>query len=608
MTEGFKGTVLVVDDEPANLGVLFEYLGEAGFKVLVAENGHSALERVKRTQPDVILLDVKMPDIDGFEVYELLQERGQVENTTVIFLSVMSEAETIAKGLDLNAVDYITKPFQPLEVVARVAKHLALRNLRIELEKKNAQLSREIEDRKAAENALRVERDNFFNILENLPDGIYIVDQNYKVQYVNSALKEEFGLAEGQACFEYFHGREDVCPWCQNPKVFAGETVRWQWQSEKSQKIYDLIDTPLKNPDGSVWKLEIFRDITDRVNTEEALAEKSSYLDNILRSATENAIVTTDLDFRITYFNPLAEKIFGFSQEQAIGKLIREIRPVEVADDRFQQGLKNIRVQGEHRYDTVLEIDGKPRQISSRLSGIIGPKGKLIGYARFSRDTTDKKRAEEALRDLAVMEERQRLARDLHDSMTQSLSSLILLTDNALHLHQDGRYDRISSSLERLKETAQQTLKEMRLLLYQLQLTGDEQVDLFEILSTRLESVEYRLGIETNLQIDIVGSMPKAWESDIFYIIIEALNNALKHSGADQVSVSLQGNSYEIEVQVSDNGSGFDPVTLADCGMGLGNMNARADHLGGKLSINSQAGKGTQVYLTIKRVGKDMAH
>ncbi|MBC8509489.1 MAG: response regulator [Chloroflexi bacterium] len=608
MIDEIKGTILVVDDEPANLGVLFEYLQDAGFKVLVAENGRSALERVERTQPDIILLDVKMPDIDGFEVYRLMRERGKTDRTTVIFLSVMSEAETVAKGLELNAVDYITKPFQPLEVIARVEKHLALRNLRLELEEKNLQLAQEIEERKAAENALRLERDNFFNILENLPDGIYIVDQNYKVQYVNSALKEEFGLAEGQACFEYFHGREDVCPWCQNPKVFAGETVRWQWQSEKNQKIYDLIDTPLKNPDGSVWKLEIFRDITDRVNTEEALAEKSSYLDNILRSATENAIVTTDLDFRITYFNPLAEKIFGFSQEQAIGKLIREIRPVDVADDRFQQGLENIRVQGEHRYDTVLEIDGKPRQISSRLSGIIGPKGKLIGYARFSRDTTDKKRAEEALRDLAVMEERQRLARDLHDSMTQSLSSLILLADNALHLHQDGRYDRISSSLERLKETAQQTLKEMRLLLYQLQLTGDEQVDLFEILSTRLESVEYRLGIETNLQIDIVGSMPKAWESDIFYIIIEALNNALKHSGADQVSVSVQGNSYEIEVQVSDNGSGFDPVTLADCGMGLGNMSARADHLGGTLSIISQAGKGTQVQLTIKRVGKEMAH
>ena len=608
MIDEIKGTILVVDDEPANLGVLFEYLQDAGFKVLVAENGRSALERVERTQPDIILLDVKMPDIDGFEVYRLMRERGKTDRTTVIFLSVMSEAETVAKGLELNAVDYITKPFQPLEVIARVEKHLALRNLRLELEEKNLQLAQEIEERKAAENALRLERDNFFNILENLPDGIYIVDQNYKVQYVNSALKEEFGLAEGQACFEYFHGREDVCPWCQNPKVFAGETVRWQWQSEKNQKIYDLIDTPVKNPDGSVWKLEIFRDITDRVNTEEALAEKSSYLDNILRSATENAIVTTDLDFRITYFNPLAEKIFGFSQEQAIGKLIREIRPVDVADDRFQQGLENIRVQGEHRYDTVLEIDGKPRQISSRLSGIIGPKGKLIGYARFSRDTTDKKRAEEALRDLAVMEERQRLARDLHDSMTQSLSSLILLADNALHLHQDGRYDRISSSLERLKETAQQTLKEMRLLLYQLQLTGDEQVDLFEILSTRLESVEYRLGIETNLQIDIVGSMPKAWESDIFYIIIEALNNALKHSGADQVSVSVQGNSYEIEVQVSDNGSGFDPVTLADCGMGLGNMSARADHLGGTLSIISQAGKGTQVQLTIKRVGKEMAH
>jgi len=191
MKQEYKNTILVVDDEAANLGVLFEFLREADYKVLVAEDGVSALDVVARSQPDIILLDVKMPDMDGFEVYEQLQEMELTSDITVIFLSVLSETENIVRGLDLNAVDYITKPFQPMEVVARVEKHLALRNLRLELEEKNAQLSREIEDRIAAENALRVERDNFFNILESMPDGIYIVDQDYNVQYAKEVCKNK---------------------------------------------------------------------------------------------------------------------------------------------------------------------------------------------------------------------------------------------------------------------------------------------------------------------------------------------------------------------------------------------------------------------------------
>ncbi len=306
MTNEINGTILVVDDEAANLGVLFEFLHAAGFKVLVAENGRRAIETVERVNPDIILLDIKMPDIDGFEVYRQLKERGLTEDMSVIFLSILAETEDIIRGLDMNAVDYITKPLHPQEVVARVQKHLAVRNLHYELEEKNAQLTREIEERKAAEKALRVERDSFINILESMPDGIYIVDQDYMVQYTNPVLEAEFGMVSGQRCFEYFHDLEDVCSWCKNERVFSGETIRWEWEFEKNKKTYDLIDTPLKNADGSVWKIQIFRDVTERKQIEESLAEKTDYLDSIMRSATEDAIVTTDTDYRITYFNPMA--------------------------------------------------------------------------------------------------------------------------------------------------------------------------------------------------------------------------------------------------------------------------------------------------------------
>ncbi|MFQ5625334.1 MAG: response regulator, partial [Methyloligellaceae bacterium] len=88
MKEERKGIVLAVDDEPANLGVLFEYLKQADYRVLIAENGRAALERVKRARPDIVLLDIKMSDMDGFELYRRMKEIELTADTPVIFLSV----------------------------------------------------------------------------------------------------------------------------------------------------------------------------------------------------------------------------------------------------------------------------------------------------------------------------------------------------------------------------------------------------------------------------------------------------------------------------------------------------------------------------------------
>jgi len=155
MTDSNKQSILVVDDNPNNLGVLSEFLGEMGYEILVARDGESALQKANYAAPDLILLDVMMPGIDGFETCHQLQSQSDTNEIPVIFMTALSDSPDKVKGLSLGAVDYITKPFQQDEVLARVQLHLKLSALKQSLATQNCQLKREIETRRAAEAALQ---------------------------------------------------------------------------------------------------------------------------------------------------------------------------------------------------------------------------------------------------------------------------------------------------------------------------------------------------------------------------------------------------------------------------------------------------------------------
>jgi light-regulated signal transduction histidine kinase (bacteriophytochrome)/ActR/RegA family two-component response regulator len=149
-----KGTILVVDDTLTNLEVLFGFLDDAGFKVLFAEDGESAVEKARYARPNLILLDILMPGIDGFETCRRLQEEEATRSIPVIFLTALTDTTDKVKGFSLGAVDFITKPLQYEEVLARVETHLRIQTLTQQLQAQNQRLEHEIQERKQVEAAL----------------------------------------------------------------------------------------------------------------------------------------------------------------------------------------------------------------------------------------------------------------------------------------------------------------------------------------------------------------------------------------------------------------------------------------------------------------------
>ena len=137
--------ILLVDDNPTNLQVLYQTLEGRGYNLLVAKNGETALSIVQKAEPELVLLDIMMPGIDGYEVCRQLKENPETNKIPVIFLSALTDTQDKVRGLDLGAVDYIGKPFQPEEVIARVNTHLTIHRLQREVQEQRDELERELQ-------------------------------------------------------------------------------------------------------------------------------------------------------------------------------------------------------------------------------------------------------------------------------------------------------------------------------------------------------------------------------------------------------------------------------------------------------------------------------
>ena len=243
---------------------------------------------------------------------------------------------------------------------------------------------------------------------------------------------------------------------------------------------------------------------------------------------------------------------------------------------------------------TLFVITSRVREFSQQEIELLTSIGGQIGGA------VENAQLYEQAQQVAVVEERQRLARELHDSVTQSLHGSTLLAEAGQRLAKDGDLERTRGYFIRLGEISQQALKEMRLLVYELRPFALREVGLIGALQTRLDSVEKRAGVEAQLSVEGEIELPEIVEDALFRIAQEALNNALKHAKPASVVVTLrvEGETPDqhVVLEVVDDGVGFDGHAVGEKGgIGLVSMRERTEKLGGDLVVRSTPGEGTSV-------------
>ncbi|HEY9653776.1 MAG TPA: PAS domain S-box protein [Coleofasciculaceae cyanobacterium] len=278
-----KEQILVVDDTYENLKLVSDFLRDAGFKILIAKSGIQALKLLENAVPDLILLDVMMPEMNGFETCQYLKGWEKTRDIPVIFMTAATDASDPTckvQGLTLGAVDYITKPIQLEEVLARVKTHLHLRSL-------TRQLQQEICERKQAEAAIVQSERNYRELVETSQDIIWSVDEQGNFTFINSAVKRIFGYEPEEMLgrpFSDFAPPEQVTVDQSGLKyVLSGESVfgyETKYLAKDGRPIYLLRNTIPKRDAGGrvIGATGTATDITARKQAARLLAGQNHIL------------------------------------------------------------------------------------------------------------------------------------------------------------------------------------------------------------------------------------------------------------------------------------------------------------------------------------------
>ena len=289
----------------------------------------------------------------------------------------------------------------------------------------------------------------------------------------------------------------------------------------------------------------------------------------------------------------------------------------KVAQDGISVLSNKVNGEGNHRYMHNIGIHSHlcvPLRIKDKVIGVISAASDRESAFDQSDETIlqtlsnqvsvaiENARLYEQARHLAILDERQRLARELHDSVTQSLYGISLYAQAAAGNIKAKQVDQAAEYIEDIQNTAQESLADMRLLIYELRPPILDKEGLIAALQNRLISVEDRARIKSSLQTNLSERLPAQFEEGIYQITREALNNIIKHARAKNVSIQIQQVSESILVEISDDGIGFEPETARREGrLGLVSMQEHAQAQGWNLKIESSPGNGTRIKVEIEK-------
>ena len=574
--------ILLVDDQPANLLALEAVLADLGHNLVKASSGEDALRRLLTHDFAVILLDVQMHGMDGFETARLIRDREKSRHTPIIFLTAFeSNRLSVQEAYSLGAVDYLVKPLIPVILRAKVTGFVELFEKAEQIKRQAEQIRqmerREFEEALAQENArLRESEQRFARFMQYLPGLAWIKDLQGRYVYANDAALKTFRAPQA------IHGKTD-------DELFTPQTAALFKQNDEraiaSGTGLQVIET-LEHADGIVHHSIVTKfpivgsdgtlalvggmaiDISERLQAEEALRQSEARYRAIFDGSLDS-IVMTDDEGRYVEANPSACDLFGQSREQLLGRRIADFAEPAFAFDRaWHAFLKAGHSKGEFR---LARPDGATRDVEFAASANILP-GRHLSILR---DITERKRLERELQQRASeLAEADRRKDEFLAMLAHELRNPLAPVRNALQImkmpgvsSETARQarDMMERQIQHLVRLVDDLLDVSRIMRNRIELRK-ERVDLATVFARAVETAQPALDAMSHQFSVALAAQPILVEGDavrLAQVVSNLLVNAAKYTDrAGRVTLIAQREGDEAVIRVQDTGVGIDRALL----------------------------------------------
>ena len=629
-----QAEILIVDDTPPNLEVLHKILVEQGYRVRVASAGQQAVASAQVSPPDLILLDIVMPDMDGYQVCAQLKDHDTTRDIPVIFLSVLDQAFNKVEAFSKGAVDYITKPFAAEEVLARVKTHLALQAARNELEGQNSQLTRlndELKQEIARRVQLEAELKKHRYRLEEM-----VAERTRELQReINERKQAEESLQDNlrQTKMAY-----------EQATIYAGELAKEVAKRKKAQAEREhLLELERKQRLQAEALRRTATALSRTLNYEKILELILKQIGLIVSHDAANIMLIEGDTARIFHrpdddkgeskvddsariFNiaefPHLQTIYTAGQPLIIANATESEIWVSTPETDWIKSYVGVPIKVRRQVIGFLNVNSATPNFyketdAERLQALAHQAGIAIENARLFKSVSAQGEQLRALTNrLAEVEEaeRRQLARELHDQVGQNLTALSLnlkiVHDQIAACKNKPSDDIIAQLLNRLADSldlVEETTVRSRNVMDHLRPPALEEYGLLAALRWYVTGFQSR----TDVDVTINGAepeprLPVTVETVLFRIAQEALTNVARHAQASQVEVNLEAVTDGVRLTIADDGVGFTANLPEQADKderqhwGLLNMSERAYAVGGQCWVDSSPGEGTQVIVEIK--------
>lgn len=396
--------ILIVDDRHSDLLLLEAILKGHGFRPLSLTNPTQVLARCRADQPDIILLDISMPEMDGFEVCAQLKADPDLADIPVLFLTALRDVANRIRGFKAGGADFLVKPYEPSELIARVSTHVKLRKTQLELARRNQELKEKISALERAHAALLESEARTEAVLNNAGVCIGVLDISCRYEKVNGMYAQIFGYSEEE--FQGMRLWDMLRPDCAAKARAAAEQLRsGALEQHYADKVFVRKDgsqfpgghwlSPQRDSDGRCSGFVCV--ISDLTGQKEA--ERSLRLAHTVFETSSEGMLITDAENRIIMVNPAFTAITGWRSEEVIGQ-----RPSFQHSDRhdrefyrqmWEELMREGRWQGE-LWNSRRNGEVYPLWLSIAL--IRSPDGGIINHVALFSDISERKKAEEILR------------------------------------------------------------------------------------------------------------------------------------------------------------------------------------------------------------------